>query len=179
MTTSRDPRVPLGDDGRPAGRNGDLMAAFSAYQDAVVRSTALDPVTTELVRLRCARQHDCRLCQTLRLADAIEAGVDDAMTAKIDRYEDSDLSERHKVALRLVDAIIWRPTDLSEELARQAHEHFSDEELAELLVDVTKWSTQKIHVALGTDGADGLPRDAAGVSYLRFDADGHARTASA
>ena len=48
--------------------------------------------------------------------------------------------------------------------------------LAELLLDITKWSTQKIHVALGTDGADALPRDAAGVSYLTFDDAGRAVT---
>jgi hypothetical protein len=36
-----------------------LAAALDAYQDAVVLLAALDPVTTELVRLRCARYHDC------------------------------------------------------------------------------------------------------------------------
>jgi len=33
--------------------------ALDAWQAAVVRLSALDPVTTELVRLRCARYHDC------------------------------------------------------------------------------------------------------------------------
>jgi hypothetical protein len=37
-----------------------LRAALSAWQAAVVRLDALDAVTTELVRLRCARHHDCR-----------------------------------------------------------------------------------------------------------------------
>jgi hypothetical protein len=101
------------------------------------------------------------------------------MTDKIDVYERSDLDERHKVALRLTDAMIWRPTEVSDELVRQAHEHFTDAELAELLLDITKWSTQKIHVALGTDGVDALPRDAAGVSYLRFDDAGRAVTSGA
>ena len=36
-----------------------LGAAIAAYQDAVMRLDGLDPVTTELVRLRCARQHQC------------------------------------------------------------------------------------------------------------------------
>lgn len=175
---SREPRVPLGADHRPTGRDADLVALLNAYQDAVVRSSLLDPVTTELVRLRCARQHDCRVCQTLRSAEAIDAGVDDELTAQVDFYESSDLAERHKVALRIVDAVIWRPTDMSDELVRQAHEHFTDAELAELLVDITKWSTQKIHVTLGTDGAERLPVDANGVSYLRFDADGRAQTAA-
>lgn len=164
-------RVPLDDNGKPL-RDPGLYSLLGAYQDAVVRSSLLDPVTTELIRLRCARQHDCRICQTLRLADAQDSGLDSVMEGKIDHYESSDLSERHKTALRLVDAFIWRPGDMSDELVAQAHEHFSDAEIAEILVDITKWSTQKIHVTLGTDGADHLPTDERGVSYFCFDDDG-------
>lgn len=169
---TRSVRVPVGADGRPLGRDLQLVALLAAYQDAVVRSPLLDPVTTELVRLRCARQHDCRICQTLRLGDAARSGADDDVTAQIDHYEDSTLSERHKVALRIVDAFIWRPVDLSEALVAQAHEHFTDAELSELLVDITKWSTQKVHVALGTDGADRLTVNEHGISYFDFTADG-------
>ena len=45
--------------GDGGGRGGGLGAAIGAYQDAVMRLGGLDPVTTELVRLRCARQHQC------------------------------------------------------------------------------------------------------------------------
>jgi alkylhydroperoxidase family enzyme len=176
---SRGVRVPVGTDGRPVGRDTELVALLAAYQDAVVRSAHLDPVTTELVRLRCARQHDCRICQTLRLATAAQLGVDAALTDQIDHYESSDLSERHKVALRIVDAFIWRPTDIGDALVEQAHAHFSPEEIAELVVDITKWSTQKIHVALGTDGADRLPVNDQGISYLSFGDDGRVTAMSA
>ena len=172
-------RVLVGADGRPVGRDAELVGLLAAYQDAVVRSPHLDPVTTELVRLRCARQHDCRICQSLRLTDAREAGASDDVLAKIDHYEASDLSERHKVALRLVDAFIWRPSEMSDELVRQAREHFSHDELAELLVDITKWSTQKIHVTLGTDGTDRVPLNETGIALLTFDKAGSARVTSA
>ncbi|MFZ4487535.1 MAG: hypothetical protein ACOYO9_13195, partial [Candidatus Nanopelagicales bacterium] len=82
--TERSIRVECGPDGRPLGRDGLLATLMAAYQDAVVRSTILDPVTTELIRLRCARQHDCRICQTLRLADAADLGLDADMAAKVD-----------------------------------------------------------------------------------------------
>lgn len=36
-----------------------LSRALDAYQEAVVLLDGLDPVTTELVRLRCARTHHC------------------------------------------------------------------------------------------------------------------------
>jgi len=43
------------------GRHGDkhLTAALSEWQAAVVCLDQVDPITTELVRLRCANYHDC------------------------------------------------------------------------------------------------------------------------
>ncbi len=173
----------LGDAGAPAewaaaGLPGTVDASpaglLDAYQAAVVRGSTLDPVTTELVRLRCARTHHCRICQTLRLADARAAGVDETMTAKVDFYERSDLPERAKAALRVTDAFITRPELLSGVVAGQARAWFGPAELASLCLDITKWSTQKIKVALGTDGADRLVTDADGVTLFGFDSGGQA-----
>lgn len=150
-----------------------IRDSLKDYQDAVVRGTDLDPVTTELVRLRCARTHNCRICQTLRLSDARAAGADDSMTAKVDFYELSDLDESHKIALRITDALITRPDTLSMETVAAARANYSPEQLAELCLDITKWSTQKIHVALGTDGADALPKNEQGMSFFGFDDLGH------
>jgi len=158
--------------GGRAEEPGGVDAALDRYQEAVVRGTALDPVVAEMVRLRCARTHKCRICRTVRLVSAREAGVDDAMTAKIDFYEMSDLDERIKTALRITDAFITRPDMLSEAVIRQARASFTPEALAEMCLDITKWSTQKIHVALGTDAADALPKDAQGVSFFSFDPEG-------
>jgi alkylhydroperoxidase family enzyme len=157
---------------RPADASAALREALAEYQDAVVRGDALDPVLTELVRLRCARTHNCRICQTLRLSDARAAGADDAVTAAVDRYETSDLDERTKAALRITDALITLPASLSPEAAAGARALLTPDELAELCLDVSKWSTQKVHVALGTDGLDRLPLGADGVSWFRFDRDG-------
>ena len=45
--------------GRGVGAAPALREALSRWQAAVVRLDAVDAVTTELVRLRCARYHDC------------------------------------------------------------------------------------------------------------------------
>jgi alkylhydroperoxidase family enzyme len=157
---------------RPADPSTGLGEALAEYQDAVVRGDALDPVLTELVRLRCARTHNCRICQTLRLADARDAGADDAVTDAVDRYETSDLDERTKAALRITDALITLPASLSPAAAASARALLAPDELAELCLDVSKWSTQKVHVALGTDAADRLTLDDQGVSWFRFGSDG-------
>jgi AhpD family alkylhydroperoxidase len=160
--------------GSPAVGDATPADLLTAYQEAVVRGSSVDPMTTELVRLRCARTHRCRICQTLRLADARAAGVDEAITAQIDFYERSDLPDRAKVALRVTDAFITRPDLLSDTVAEQARTSFEQAELASLCLDITKWSTQKIHVALGTDGADGLETDDDGVAVFGFDETGRA-----
>ena len=160
--------------GSPASGDATPAGLLTAYQEAVVRGSELDAMTTELVRLRCARTHRCRICQTLRLADARAAGVDEAITAQIDFYEHSDLPDRAKVALRVTDSFITQPDILSDTVAEQARASFEPAELASLCLDITKWSTQKIHVALGTDGADGLETDDEGVAVFGFDETGRA-----
>ena len=131
-----------------AGRYGtELDAAMHDFERAAVRIHDLDPVTTELVRLRCARIHDCRRCRSVRDDAALEAGFDEALGAKVDDYESSDLSPRHKAALRLTDAmILGGPIDPA--LREDVRAHFSESEIAELLLDVVKWSVQKALVAL-------------------------------
>jgi hypothetical protein len=44
----------------PAAGAADLHGAVDDLHAAAVHLPALDPVTTELVRLRCARYHDCK-----------------------------------------------------------------------------------------------------------------------
>jgi hypothetical protein len=39
--------------------NRELLGALSGFAAAAVRNDGLDPITTELVRLRCATYHDC------------------------------------------------------------------------------------------------------------------------
>ena len=133
-----------------AGRYGtELDRAMQDFERATVRLSGVDPITTELVRLRCARIHDCRRCRSVRDDAALEAGFDEALGAKIDDYEHSDLSPRHKAALRLADAmILGAPIDRAD-----VHAHFTESEIAELLLDVVKWSVQKALVALRIEPA--------------------------
>jgi hypothetical protein len=108
---------------------------------------------------------------SLRLAVARQQGLDDTMAAKVDRYEASDLAEGHKVALRLADALMSLPGSISAELREQARRHFSAEQVLELTLDVMKWNSQKVSVALGTDHEVRPGR----LTDLRFDGDGRAR----
>src|SRR6478735_5233057 len=88
---------------------------------------------------------------SLRLAVAKEQGLDEATAEQVDHYESSQLTDRHKVALRLADALMTLPGSISPALRDQARQHFSADELLELTLDVMKWNYQKVAVALGTD----------------------------
>ncbi len=132
-----------------------LLEAMNRVTGLVARLDALDPLTTELVRLRGARIHNCRMCKVLRHADALDAGGDEVIFDRIDDYESSDLSERHKTALRLADAILTRPGDLPGALPGTVHEHFTPTEILELVLDVERNARNKVAVANATDG-DGV-----------------------
>lgn len=149
----------------------ELRDSIDRFAAAAVRASALDPFTTELVRLRCAQYHDCRLCGSLRVQSAIDEGLDERAVAKIANYEASDLNERAKVALRFVDAMITQPAMLDTALRTALRAHFSDQQIAELACDVMKWSKQKVLVALrleepSWDGTAILSFDASGEPLL-------------
>ena len=160
---TREPRI------GPSARIGsEIDAVIRRFCETIERASGVDLMTTEIVRLRCAQYHDCRACSSFRNATAMTSGLDEALVAKIRDHERSDLPERWKVALRLVDTVIAAPASADATLARDLREHFSDAEIAEIVFDVMKWSDQKVDVALGTDAA---PWD--GLSVHTFDVDGH------
>ena len=125
---------------------------FNWFLPAVARLDALDPLTSEVVRLRGAGQHQCRLCKSLRESAALDAGGSEDLYRDIERFEDSDLlSARHKAALRYVDALIWSPGSIPPDVAASISEHFSHEEAVEITLDVMRNGSNKIAVAFAAD----------------------------
>ena len=71
-----------------------IEALLNDFVPAVARLRAVDPVTTEVVRLRGATQHNCRLCKSLRDSTALEAGGSESLYGEIERYESSEVCGR-------------------------------------------------------------------------------------
>jgi alkylhydroperoxidase family enzyme len=135
---------------------------------AIARLRALDPALTELVRLRGARQHDCRLCASRRSQDAIDAGTGAAEFDAVDRYEASDLPERTKAALALTDAVIWTPRHIDSALVDRVHAALTAPEIVEVVLDVVRNALNKIAVALRADA----PAVTDGIELFTTDPDG-------
>ncbi len=145
-------------------------AVFNGFLPTVARLRALDALTSEVVRLRGAAQHNCRLCKSLRETTALDAGGSETLYGGIEHFEASALLiDRHKAALRYVDALIWSPGHIDRGIAAGVRAHFSDAEAVELTFDVMRNASNKIAVALGGDA----PRVEHGTEQYLLDVDGH------
>ncbi|PXX10335.1 hypothetical protein C8E89_104132 [Mycolicibacterium moriokaense] len=181
------PRVWAGLDALGMGRPGNGSAVawdddtdpsrplLKDFAPAVARLRELDPVTTEIVRLRGAVQHNCRLCKSRREGYALDAGGSESMYAQIEDYERSEqLTDRHKAALRYVDALIWSPSSIDTAVAAGVRTHFTESASVELTLDVMRNACNKIMVALGADAAQVTE----GTELFRVEADGKTVVAS-
>ena len=142
---------------------------FNRFLPGVARLRALDPVTTEVVRLRGATQHNCRLCKSRREVNALDAGGSESLYEQIEVYDtSSELTERHKAALRYVDAMVWSPAAIRQDVAAGVRAHFTEVEAFELTVDVMRNAANKIMVSLGADA----PKVEQGTELFLVDDDG-------
>ena len=144
-------------------------AVFNGFLPTVARLRELDALTSELVRLRGATQHNCRLCKSLRETTALDAGGSEALYGDIEHFEASEaLTDRPKAALRYADALIWSPSRIGRGVVAGMRAHFSDDEAVELTFDVMRNASNKIAVALAGDA----PRVESGTEQYLLDVDG-------
>ncbi|MBX7431535.1 carboxymuconolactone decarboxylase family protein [Mycobacterium sp. Y57] len=143
-----------------------VEALLDGFVPAVARMRELDPVTTEVVRLRGAAAHNCRLCRSLREVHALDEGGSEQLYAQIDDFERAaDLTEAHKAALRYVDALIWTPSQIGDDVVAGVRSNFSEKQSLELTLDVMRNAANKIAVSLGADA----PRVAEGTERYEVD----------
>jgi alkylhydroperoxidase family enzyme len=125
-----------------------LDAAKTAFE-RVAYPGRVDLVTRELVRITSGRLSHCRLCRNLRLRAAIDRGFDEAL---VEHLEDGELTDRHSAAVRLARLVLTDPASLTADDGATLREHFSDEQLAELLLDLIRYRPgSRLTVASGAD----------------------------
>jgi alkylhydroperoxidase family enzyme len=137
-------------------------AAHERFLLEVAKLAALDTVTSELVRLRGARAHDCRLCQSRRSASAID------QAGRSDLFDDGDpggISDAQALALQVVDAFVWRPLDWPPGLGEQIVNALGPLAATELTLDIVRNAANKIAVAFGADE----PQVETGVEFYDID----------
>jgi alkylhydroperoxidase family enzyme len=164
------PSSPSAVDDHPHTAAGDpgLWDALVSLARVVPRLDALDPVTTELIRLRGARQHRCRLCQSLRSRPALLAGADEATFAAVDHFDTSDLPPDQRAAIAFTDAMIWTPGAIDPEVVEALVAVTTPAQRVELVLDVTRNALNKVAVAMGADA----PHVDQGVEIYDIDGNG-------
>jgi alkylhydroperoxidase family enzyme len=166
--TSHQPRLAADELTPGVAQNGPLDRGIAEFAASVVNAKSVDPLITELVRLRCAQIHDCRLCGSLRNQEALDQGFDETMQKKIARYESSDFSPEIVAALQLCDAMILSPASADAALKEKLQQYFSAQQVSEICLDVMKWSQQKALVALRMEAPT-----SDSISILFFDEQGN------
>lgn len=137
-------------DATPTAPFDDLWTGIQALLDAVPGLQALDPVTTDLARLRLAGHHRCRLCRSLRSYAALEAGADDERYLAVDR-DDAPRSAAERAALDLVDAFAWTPGAIPADVLDAVRASWSEAQQVELVLDAARNAANKLAVAFGAD----------------------------
>jgi hypothetical protein len=146
----------------PTSAETDPWLAHERFLLEVAKLAALDPVTSELVRLRGARAHDCRLCQSRRNVSAIDqAGRSDLF----DDRDPSDISDAQALALQVVDAFVWQPIRWPDGLGEQLVDALGPAAATELILDIVRNAANKIAVAFDADD----PQVETGVEYYDID----------
>ena len=148
----------------PVDIPADTWILLEEFMVAVARLRSLDPRTTELVRLRGARLHDCAVCKSRRSQDAIDAGATSDEFAAVDAWDASALPSPAKAALALTDAMV-----LGSPVPADVREQLSDAQVVEVVLDVMRNAANKIAVSLGADAANVTE----GVELFTTDADGN------
>ncbi len=73
------------------------------------------------------------------------------MLAAVDDYEHSELVPFQKAALRLADAYLVAPAEMSELVKHDVAAHLSPDQVIELVLKLMGFSSDKVMVALGLD----------------------------
>jgi hypothetical protein len=146
----------------PTSAETDPWVAHERFLLDVAKLAALDPVTSELVRLRGARAHDCRLCQSRRSVSAID------LAGRSDLFDDSDpsgISDTQALTLQVVDAFVWQPIQWPPGLGERIVEALGAVAATELILDIVRNAANKIAVAFEVDD----PQVESGVEYYDID----------
>jgi len=131
----------------------DPMDAVMDLLAAIGRDRSVDPVTAELVRLRGARVHQCRRCQSVRSVAALRAGAGLDLLAADDPSAVADLDDAARAALALVEATFVGPPSLDDDLVTVLQESFEPATLVGLVGYLLRNAANKVAVAFGADEA--------------------------
>jgi AhpD family alkylhydroperoxidase len=136
----------------PLGHQPQLWRAFQRLYGTLWSRGVLDHATKEVARLRNARVTGCGYCRNVRFEGARREGLSEALVEQIaDGFEDSTLSERHKLVIRYTDQFLTDPAGIGDDLRAAMRRELTAAEIVELTAGLALFmGFSKIAVVLGT-----------------------------
>lgn len=120
------------------GQASDLLDPVVRLSNRIWSASSINPALIEMLRLRNARTVNCTICKATRYEEARHDGMTEEKLDQVaDGYQDSDLSEREKLALEFADAYLKAPTSAGPELLARLRGHFSDHQIGDMAVALT------------------------------------------
>jgi alkylhydroperoxidase family enzyme len=115
-----------------------VWSAFNRFYGTLWSDGVVDEATKEVGRLRNARITGCGICKNLRFDGAVRDGLAESSVDQItDDYDESGLSDRWKLTIRLADALIADPASVRGALGDELAAEFEPDELVELVATIT------------------------------------------
>jgi alkylhydroperoxidase family enzyme len=160
---STKPRIPLAlvegyfmqveDDGSPAAALAIPveLSRLAGIPIASKSSVQIDPVLHELIRLYNAKYQDCVYCQNARQTIAVQSGLEEDMVTALGHFEESNLPDNYKAALRITSSLAVNPALLTDEIWAEAATHFTEQELFDIVLLSMHTTASKATITLGLD----------------------------
>ncbi len=114
-----------------------LVGPYLEFMAALRDRGRLPARLRELVRLRVAFHNQCRSCMALRYSSAQDDGLTEGLVCSLERPQEADdLTDAEKAALEYADLLATDHLSISDATFDRLHEHFDDEEIMELCLQV-------------------------------------------
>lgn len=113
-----------------------LEAYFQVEQS--FKESKLDQRYFELIKIRATQLNGCAFCLNMHTVDAMKNGETAQRIFLLDAWRDSDLfTEKEQIVLELTEAITYIE-HFNDDLYERAHQHFTEQEYALLLVAIAQ-----------------------------------------
>ncbi len=86
-----------------------------------------------------------------RSAVALQQGADEEALAAVAEHREDGFTPAQQAALALADGYLSSPAEMTDAVRRQVAEHLTPEQVVEVVLKLTGFSSDKVMVALGLD----------------------------
>ncbi|HLB21844.1 MAG TPA: carboxymuconolactone decarboxylase family protein [Solirubrobacteraceae bacterium] len=129
-------RKQLGRDVDPVGvyaHTPGLLMGYGAFERATAKQSRVDERLKVLAETKAAAIVNCEFCCDIASGIAHDAGIGEAQLLALPRYRDNgEFSELECLVLDYATAMSRTPTNVTDELFAQLHEHFDERQMVEL-----------------------------------------------